>query len=373
MYVVHQNTFFHFIQQLNCDDFFRHVPTIDYNAETPFMPAHPYVTMKTGNQKDLPFIIGITKDDGGYRLSKMWENLKEEGEDWKSYGPNRLLDIPFDKVSEYDKLLAQVIRHFYLGPNPMEAKRDNSRALMNMFTDAVYRSPTNKILELLDNDRTNLLFSYEIAHKPAKSHLEDFEALARDDENDNAFAVVHGDDLLYIFDNIREDLKDAISSPEDRKTRKALVNMWTNFAKYEDPTPYRNPNFPPWEPYNKVDRAYLHVGPKPMVKRKSHNEAMYFWERHYWQDIDSTFTENYGRNSIESRAAAASKLLRQPIPVPAGVAQAREAYPMQTAQRPVSYSPAGGQQFNFMPVYQPPYQFYKQMNNQQMSNAHGQQ
>merc|ERR1712038_993061 len=154
---------------------FRHVPTIDYSAELPFMPQHPYVTMKTGSQKDLPFIIGITKDDGGYRLSKMWEDLKEEGEDWKNYGPNRLLDIPFDKISEYDKLLAQVIRHFYLGPNPMEAKRENSRALMNMFTDAVYRSPTNKILELLDGTRENHLFSYEIAHKPSKSHLEDFE------------------------------------------------------------------------------------------------------------------------------------------------------------------------------------------------------
>ena len=280
-------------------------------------------------------------------------------------------------LDEADKLLSQVIRHFYLGPNPMEAKRDNSRALMNMFTDAVYRSPTNKILELLDNDRDNHLFSYEIAHKPKKSHLEDFEALARDDESDKAFAVVHGDDLLYIFDNIRDDLKDAISTPEDKKTRRALVNMWTNFAKYEDPTPYRNPNFPPWEPYNKVDRAYLHVGPKPMVKRKSHNEAMYFWERHYWQDIDSTFTENYGRNSIESRAAAASKLLRQPVAMPAGVVvpQARnEAYPPMSGQRPISYSPAGQQAFNynFMPVYQP-HQFYKQMNTAQMSNSHGQQ
>jgi len=340
---------------------FRHVPTIDYSAELPFMPQHPYVTMKTGSQKDLPFIIGITKDDGGYRLSKMWEDLKEEGEDWKNYGPNRLLDIPFDKISEYDKLLAQVIRHFYLGPNPMEAKRENSRALMNMFTDAVYRSPTNKILELLDGTRENHLFSYEIAHKPSKSHLEDFEAMARDDENDNAFAVVHGDDLLYIFDNIREDLDGAISSDEDKKARKAVVNMWTNFAKYEDPTPYRNPNFPPWEPYDKVNRAYLAIGPKPTVKRKSHNEAMYFWERHYWQDIDSTFTENYGRNSIESRAA--SKLLRQPVPVPAiAQAQSREGYPI-SAQHPVSYSP--GHQpvsYNFMPVYQP-YQFYKQMNN----------
>merc|ERR1712061_622587 len=171
----------------------------------------------------------------------MWEDLKEEGEDWKNYGPNRLLDIPFDKI-----------------------------------------------LGLLDGTRENHLFSYEIAHKPPKSHLEDFEAMARDDENDNAFAVVHGDDLLYIFDNIREDLDGAISSDEDKKARKAVVNMWTNFAKYEDPTPYRNPNFPPWEPYDKVNRAYLAIGPKPTVKRKSHNEAMYFWERHYWQDINIT-------------------------------------------------------------------------------------
>ena len=153
--------------------------------------------------------------------------------------------------------------------------------------------------------------------------------------------------------------------------------MWTNFAKYEDPTPYRNPNFPAWEPYNKVDRAYLLVGPKPSVETKSHNEAMYFWERHYWQDIDSTFTENYGRNSIESRAAAASKLLRQPVAMPAagaGPIQAREAYPMQTVQRPVSYSPAGQPQafnYNFMPVYQP-HQFYNKQP-QQISNAHGQQ
>merc|ERR1719433_1265951 len=155
------------------------------------------------------------------------------------------------------------------------------------------------------------------------------------------------------------------------------VHMWTNFAKYEDPTPYRNPNFPAWEPYNKVDRASLLVGPKPSVETKSHNEAMYFWERHYWQDIDSTFTENYGRNSIESRAAAASKLLRQPVAMPAagaGPIQAREAYPMQTVQRPVSYSPAGQPQafnYNFMPVYQP-HQFYNKQP-QQMSNAHGQQ
>ena len=316
--------------------------------------------MKTGSQKDLPFIIGITKDDGGYRLSKIWEDLKEEGEDWKNYGPNRLLDIPFDKISEYDKLLAQVIRHFYLGPNPMEAKRENSRALMNMFTDAVYRSPTNKILQLLDGTRESQLFSYEIVHKPSKSHLEDFEAMARNDKNDNAFAVVHGDDLLYIFDNIREDLNEAISSKEDKKARKAIVNMWTNFAKFEDPTPYKNPNYPRWKPYDKVNRAYLAIGPKSKVKRKSRNAAMYFWDKHYWQDIDSTFSDIFGRSSIKSRAA--SKLLRQPVSLPASTqAKSRVGYPM-SAQHLASYSPDQKPiSYNFMPTYQSQ-QLYKQIN-----------
>ena len=162
--------------------------------------------------------------------------------------------------------------------------------------------------------------------------------------------------ILYIFDNIREDLNEAISSKEDKRARKAVVKMWTNFAKFEDPTPYKNPNFPRWKPYDNVNKAYLAIGHKSTVKRKSRNAAMYFWEKHYWQDIDSTFTESYGRNSIQSRAA--SKLLRQPVSVPTvAQAQSRAGYPMSAllpGHKPVSY--------NFMPAYQPYQTSYKQMN-----------
>jgi carboxylesterase type B len=367
---------------------FRHIPTIDYFADVSFMPQHPYITMKTGNQKDLPFIIGITKHDGGYRLRKVWDELVEEGEDWESYGPHRLLDVPYDKISDYDKLLAQVVRHFYMGPKEMKPDPDNSKALMQMFTDAVYRSPTNKILELLDEERVSHLFSYEITHKPSKSHLQDFEVVARAaDDKDEEFAVVHGDDLLFLFDNVKEHLQGAVKTEDDKRTRKALVKMWTNFAKYEDPTPYRNPNMPPWDPYDKTTRAYLAIGPKPKQMTKSHNAAMYFWERMYWQDLDLTFVKNLSRvsplnkpattaglNYIESRAnQLKNQLQNSQTQAQNQVAQSRAAVPHQPGQQQRLQDPSALNYYNglqpisynsfLLPHNQ--FQYYKQMTNAQ--------
>ena len=141
------------------------------------------------------------------------------------------------------------------------------------------------------------------------------------------FGVTAYDDLSLLF-NSPFMLEEAVVTEEDMDTREAMVMMWTNFAKYGDPTPFENPKLPTWTRYKIRGQAFMQIGPLSQVKRASHSNAMYFWQKLYWFDLDRAFQNNQAvqpqppsyRNKPASRVKPLSMLYKED----ADVAESRE-------------------------------------------------
>merc|ERR1719228_2337427 len=90
------------------------------------------------------------------------------------------------------------------------------------------------------------------------------------------FGVSHVDEMLYLFDPLHHhDLQDMNQS--DENIRELLVSLWTNFAKYGDPTPPGTTTIS----WAQVENSgmYLNIsGTVPsMEKRELYENRMQFW------------------------------------------------------------------------------------------------
>lgn len=80
--------------------------------------------------------------------------------------------------------------------------------------------------------------------------------------------------------------------------RKTLCKLWTNFAKYQDPTPeYDNPlplKWKPLQPLNEnikeLDLSYLIINDKPKMVQNINQVRMDFWRKLYgkWNNSFTT-------------------------------------------------------------------------------------
>lgn len=94
--------------------------------------------------------------------------------------------------------------------------------------------------------------------------------------------VAHADDLFYLFTTFFTP-KIVKGSIEDQHVQK-FVKLWTNFAKYGNPTPEidESLNGAIWEPVSKgkVD-SYFVIDEKVDMKRNEEKERVDFWQEVY--------------------------------------------------------------------------------------------
>ena len=46
-------------------------PMVDYTSTEPFLPAHPITILHNKQQKMVPFMTGVTKDEGRFELLRL--------------------------------------------------------------------------------------------------------------------------------------------------------------------------------------------------------------------------------------------------------------------------------------------------------------
>jgi len=67
-------------------------PRSDPEAEEPFLPDHPIVTMEKGKITDVPYMLGYSAKEGAWRINYIAPDGLETDEKW----PQFMKD--FDKV-----------------------------------------------------------------------------------------------------------------------------------------------------------------------------------------------------------------------------------------------------------------------------------
>jgi len=130
-----------------------------------------------------------------------------------------------------------------------------------MYSDAWYWYTMHEWTRLAATDNLTI-FRYIFSHNTALGLL----ALSGVPHPEQ-YGVCHGDELPLLF------LPLVLASPEDRQVSRLMVDWWTNFAKFGDPTPSSGM----WRPWEEGEQ-YLEIDVTPhMAKSQEFHTRMDFW------------------------------------------------------------------------------------------------
>ncbi|CRK95771.1 CLUMA_CG009228, isoform A [Clunio marinus] len=231
--------------------------------------------MKQAGEINFPIIFGTNNGDGIIVVASIISRnkLKFVNENFISIIP-RSLEI--ESREEAEKV-AQQIKKFYLNDNDLSM--ENVEDFVRLRTDVDYL-----FAQTIAND-------LNVRYQPGlKQFLYEFQFdgklnLQKKGMNWGHLPVAgHADDIFYLFGGSLADKIELDEISRESKMRQLMCKLWTNFAKFNDPTPDHNNPLPfKWTPIdkNEVDFSYLVINDNMKMSRNLNKSRMDFWRKLY--------------------------------------------------------------------------------------------
>ena len=244
----------------------------DSLSPSPVLPYNPLQQLSVGNVKKVPLIAGVTKDDGGLFMI-IDIRVKTAYEENNSTELMKTMGLPTENVLEEDVSIVDVMKRFYLSEGSFS---DNEKNLIEMLTDSWFASPAAQVAKL--HSAVAPVFPYVLNERCADlSWSALFGAGAKD------YGVSHADDLNCIFKPFPPfgSLTEA-----GNRTSQAMVRFWTNFAKFENPSPYLSsePEWPQGEVMFFESESSLK---KNETQRDDLEARVMLWDKLYWEPLEN--------------------------------------------------------------------------------------
>jgi len=247
-------------------------PIHDYYASEPFIPLDPIEAMLTGQYNQVPFMSGTNENEGGLFLPL--NHFEEVSEDWDVLGPGMTkLDLSADieDISQENIDVCSMIKQYYTGNNFGLGNLQNT---MDIFTDCFFLASDQKSVSLMAKGNAPI-FNYVLTYRGKNSYAGIFHG---EHAKDIEIGATHVDDLIYLLKSPLFSLE----SEEEKKVSNLMVAYWTNFAKYGNPTPFKDQDIPPWQPVTREKKNYMDLKPIPEMKENIAPKRMMFWNRLIW-------------------------------------------------------------------------------------------
>ncbi|XP_047112049.1 cholinesterase-like [Schistocerca piceifrons] len=230
-------------------------PNIESDLEGAFIPESPIQALIEGRFTLMPVMTGTTSAEIGFSILEdptLIAGLSDEFED--TVGP--CLHLP---TVEQQSNAADKLRDFYFGNGTISL--NDSDNLVNFNNDIGTFEPTDSLIRKLNSISNVTIYYYTFDYAGVNVPT-------------SPWGVVHGGELPSLF--VRKDTEYNLDpeSEEDR-VRRNVLRLWTNFAKYGNPTPEADPVV--WEPYDLSSRSYLLMQANFSLAHDRLGERMDFW------------------------------------------------------------------------------------------------
>lgn len=148
-----------------------------------------------------------------------------------------------------------------------------------MCSDAYALSGFDEYLETRLSQSSADTYVYVFDHRPPGSMTNFMGA------GDESLGVCHADDLTMLFPIGNQLFPTAVYTKKDLMLRKAMVEMWVNFATQGNPTPSGSPF--KWEPTRKYPWNYARLGSQDLENWYGlRNEDNYARDRiEFWKNL----------------------------------------------------------------------------------------
>merc|ERR1711892_5559 len=250
----------------------------DFSSPSPALPYNPLQQLTVGNFKKVPLILGITKDDGGLILlidPRMKEAFEENNTTLLMNTLGLATYYGSQGITDEKEQIVNVMKRFYLSEGSYD---DNEKNLIDMATDSWFGSCAAEVSKL--HQKFASVFPYILNERCSDFSFASFYGAGSKD-----YGVSHADDLNCLFKPAP--IFGSISEA-GQLTSKAMLQSWTNFAKYEDPSPYLSSE-PAW-PKGELMFFEEESGLKKNESQLENILArMLLWDKMYWEPLEDTF------------------------------------------------------------------------------------
>ncbi|KAK5645314.1 hypothetical protein RI129_006614 [Pyrocoelia pectoralis] len=233
------------------------------NADT-FLFKDPLDVITMREYHNVPIIVGYTSREG-YFVRYKYKKKQIDG-DFEE-------EIPFslnvEKGSEKSKNIAMKIKQFFYGDQ--EPSTENSNAFYLLQTDNMFVRSIYNTARYHSRSSKFPVYLYRVS---IESRLN----LTKRHYQITDYGVTHGDDLGYLFKNVRTP-KICPGSIEENGI-KTFVKLWTSFAKTGDPNPAsQDPLINViWKAVKQDEMNFLDIGENLTVGVNPERTRMRFWD-----------------------------------------------------------------------------------------------
>jgi len=255
-------------------------PRVDPEAAMPFMSQEPIDLMTSGNFQHVPWMVGITDDEGASRAYAFLEDkagVKEFEEKFEKLGP--LMFGFHDGQSEAPKIMAKKVKDFYWGSS--EIGPATAVNLVNALSDSNYAHPVDTAAKIHSLRSNAPVFIYHFGYrgKHSQTHVKPNEFPPILHPLDIHYGVGNGDDLMYLFPILLGLFRPLPS--EDISFSMRFVELLTNFASTGEPSFDMGEGLNPfiWSPVNADNLTHLNIGNIMQMDQGLPNHSrMSFWQ-----------------------------------------------------------------------------------------------
>lgn len=242
-------------------------PVIEKNfGQEHFLIETPEEILKKGKQNKVDVLIGYTSKEILIGLPALENFLIKDYNRWEELLIPReiLLQVAPKKVFEISKL----IRTHYFGGKPIGL--DVIKELVNYLSDCTFTYDVYRYTNSLVNHGKLKVFLYKF------SCVSERNIYGNQGAKYGISGASHLDDLMYLFDAKHANLKIDRGS-RSYKMVKQTCTLFSNFAKYGNPTPDNSLGVT-WKPYDAKTRSYMDIDEKLTPGNNMDADVIAFWK-----------------------------------------------------------------------------------------------
>lgn len=214
---------------------FSFVAVLEEDWEGAFITDMPAKILEGGHINRVPVIAGFNSAEGLATVNAKDVFLDEETT--AAFDASFVDTISLDVTvgdEQYRREAAQKIRDFYFGNDSISS--DDFDRLVALISDLYYIEPVDMTVRLLANASADVpVYEYKFSYKGENSAFPQYNG------------VTHADELklLFYIPKMKQNLSE---TSEEDITRRKMISLWTNFAKFGNPTPDPVDGVT-WQPY----------------------------------------------------------------------------------------------------------------------------
>ncbi|XP_064071173.1 esterase FE4-like [Vanessa tameamea] len=243
-----------------------HLPCIETNipGTEPVLTDLPYNVFKS-RPKDIEVLYGTTSKEGYFLVAMETEESVRERNGRYLFAS----DLTFSSELEAMKV-AEKVKEFYFGKDEISLQKHLN--ITDLYTQLYFEIPVIFETDFLVNRIKSGVYNYIFNYSGARSFMKRRSGYSAQE------GACHGDDLFYLFDGYLIPFR---INNDDSRIIEYMTSMWTNFAKYGNPTPDSSDLPVKWTPSTKDNLNFLYIDSELKMGPMPNPESYRLWKDIY--------------------------------------------------------------------------------------------